>query len=98
MQDKIRDLINENQVILFMKGTPDFPQCGFSAHVVKILGQYNVQYAALNVLDDQELREEIKIFSNWPTIPQLYVEGEFIGGCDIVNDMHESGELRTLFE
>ena len=92
----IQELINNNNIMLFMKGTPEFPQCGFSAHVVKILKEYNKPYQTFNVLDDQTVREGIKIFSNWPTIPQLYVNQTFVGGCDIVNDMHEAGELAEL--
>ena len=97
VQDKIKQIITTNPVVLFMKGTPEFPQCGFSAHVVKILKHYNVEFFSVNVLDDQEIREGIKIFSSWPTIPQLYVNQKFIGGCDIVNDMHDADELEELF-
>ncbi|MBV1836578.1 Grx4 family monothiol glutaredoxin [Acetobacter estunensis] len=93
---RIQALIEENPVVLFMKGTPDFPQCGFSARVVQILNHLNVPFRGENVLADPEIREGIKIFSDWPTIPQLYVKGEFIGGCDIVTEMAKSGELQTL--
>jgi len=82
--------------VLFMKGTPVFPQCGFSARVVQILTHMGVPFAGVNVLEDMEIREGIKAFTNWPTIPQLYVKGEFVGGCDIVMEMFQSGELTTL--
>ena len=85
--------VKSSDVVLFMKGTPQFPMCGFSGQVVQILGYLGVPYKGVNVLEDQEIREGIKQYSNWPTIPQLYVKGEFIGGCDIVREMHESGEL-----
>ncbi len=96
--DRIGAAISKNEVALFMKGTPQFPQCGFSATVVKILSQLSVPFTAINVLDDDMLRAGIKDFSNWPTIPQLYVKGEFVGGCDIVREMHESGELEQLLQ
>ncbi len=83
--------------MLYMKGTAMFPQCGFSARVVQILSHMNVPFKTANVLEDMELREGIKRFSNWPTVPQLYVKGEFVGGCDIVTEMYQTGELRTLF-
>ena len=91
--DRIRDEIGKNDVLLFMKGTPVFPQCGFSAAVVDVLSQVGVKFHGINILIDPELREGIKEFSQWPTIPQLYVKGEFIGGCDIVREMFQSGEL-----
>lgn len=94
--EKIQKDINENDVVLFMKGTADFPMCGFSSLVVQVLKQLDVPFKDLNVLDDPELRQGIKDFTNWPTIPQLYIKGEFIGGCDIVREMYESGELQTL--
>lgn len=94
IQEKIQQLINDNAVVLFMKGTADFPQCGFSGKVAHILRLCEVEYKDVNVLDDPELRQGIKDFSNWPTIPQLYVNGEFIGGCDIVTQLYESGELQ----
>ncbi|MCW8306747.1 Grx4 family monothiol glutaredoxin [Acidiphilium sp. PA] len=94
----IRASITENPVMLFMKGTAMFPQCGFSARVVQILTHSGVPFKTANVLEDPELRDGIKAFSNWPTIPQLYVKGEFVGGCDIVTEMFQSGELQTLFE
>jgi monothiol glutaredoxin len=94
--DRIQATITENPVVLFMKGTPVFPQCGFSARVVQILSHMGVPFAGVNVLEDMEIREGIKAFTNWPTIPQLYVKGEFVGGCDIVMEMFQSGELATL--
>ncbi|MBR0680313.1 Grx4 family monothiol glutaredoxin [Roseomonas eburnea] len=94
--DRIQATITENPVVLFMKGTPVFPQCGFSARVVQILSHMGVPFAGVNVLEDMEIREGIKAFTNWPTIPQLYVGGEFVGGCDIVMEMFQSGELATL--
>jgi len=93
---QIRDLIAANDVVLFMKGTADRPQCGFSNMVVQILDHLGVSYQDVNVLADQNLREGVKAFTNWPTIPQLYVKGEFVGGCDIVREMFQSGELATL--
>lgn len=87
--------VKSNDVVLFMKGTPQFPQCGFSGQVVQILDYLGVDYKGINVLSDQEIREGIKAYSNWPTIPQLYVKGEFIGGCDIVREMFQAGELQT---
>ena len=96
--EKIKNLINENDVCLFMKGTPDAPQCGFSMAVTNMLKLLEVDFQSVNVLEDQNIREGIKVFSDWPTIPQLYVKKEFIGGCDIVKEMYESGELSKLFE
>ncbi|NHN85965.1 Grx4 family monothiol glutaredoxin [Acetobacter musti] len=93
---RIQSLIEENPVMLFMKGTADFPQCGFSSRVVQILNHIGVPFKTENVLSDPELREGIKVFSDWPTIPQLYIKGEFIGGCDIVSEMAQSGELQSL--
>ena len=90
--------ISENDIVLYMKGTPVFPQCGFSAAVVQVLGKLGVQFKGINILEDAEIRQGIKDFANWPTIPQLYVKGEFIGGCDIVREMFENGELATLFK
>ena len=89
--------IADNDVVLFMKGTPVFPQCGFSSQVVQILSYLGVSFKGVNVLDNVELREGIKTFSNWPTIPQLYVKGEFLGGCDIIREMFEEDELREFF-
>jgi monothiol glutaredoxin len=98
VQDRIRDQINEAPVVLYMKGTPVFPQCGFSAAVVQILSHLGVKFKGIDVLSDPSVREGIKEFSNWPTIPQLYLQGEFVGGCDIVREMFETGELKQLFE
>ncbi|GGG30235.1 glutaredoxin [Caldovatus sediminis] len=95
---RIQAEIEENPVVLYMKGTPVFPQCGFSARVVQILSHMGVPFKGVNVLEDMELREGIKQFTNWPTIPQLYVKGEFVGGCDIVTEMFQSGELAQLLE
>ena len=97
IQDQIQDVIAKNDVVLFMKGTPQMPQCGFSGQVVQILDYLGVPYKGVNVLADGQLREGIKSFSNWPTIPQLYVKGEFVGGCDIVREMFQSGELTDQF-
>ena len=94
----IKSEIDNNEVCLFMKGTPDAPQCGFSMAVTNILKMLEVNFKGINVLADQNLREGIKIYSDWPTIPQLYVKNEFIGGCDIVKEMYENGELAKLFE
>ena len=94
---RIQQEIDENPVTVFMKGTPMFPQCGFSAAVVGALTNMQVKFKGIDVLTDPEIREGIKQFSNWPTIPQLYVKGEFIGGCDIVREMYESGELQKAF-
>ena len=94
--DRIKSDIEANDIVLFMKGTPGMPQCGFSATVVQILDHIGVKYKGVNVLADPEIRQGIKDFSNWPTIPQLYVKGEFVGGCDIVREMFESGELRPF--
>ena len=88
--------VKTNDIVLFMKGTPDFPMCGFSGQVVQILGYLGVEFKGINVLDNPELREGIKVYSNWPTLPQLYVKGEFIGGSDIMMEMYESGELQQL--
>ena len=95
--ENINNEIKSNDVVLFMKGTPAFPMCGFSAAVVQILTELKIKFSSVNVLDNPEIREGIKLYSSWPTIPQLYVKKEFIGGCDIVREMHESGELKELF-
>jgi monothiol glutaredoxin len=95
VHDRIAKDIADNEVLLFMKGTPVFPQCGFSAAVVQILSELGVKFKAVDVLKDAEVRQGIKEFSNWPTIPQLYVKGEFVGGCDIIKEMFEQGELDT---
>ena len=94
--EQIRSDLTENPVVLFMKGTPVFPQCGFSAAVVHVLNHLGVKFKGVDVLQDPALRQGIKEFANWPTIPQLYVNGEFVGGCDIVREMYESGELQQL--
>jgi monothiol glutaredoxin len=98
VHQRIAAEIEANPVVLFMKGTPMFPQCGFSARVVQVLSHLGVPFKGVNVLEDMAIREGIKSFSNWPTIPQLYVKGEFIGGCDIVLEMFQSGELTTLLK
>ena len=98
VSENIKNEIKSNDVVLFMKGTPVFPMCGFSAATVQVLSDIGVKFSSVNVLDSNEMREGIKKFSDWPTIPQLYVKEEFIGGCDIVKEMYESGELAKLFE
>jgi monothiol glutaredoxin len=95
---QIKDTISANDVVLFMKGTKEMPQCGFSSRVAGVLNYMGVQYSDVNVLADEGIRQGIKDFSDWPTIPQLYVKGEFVGGCDIITEMTLSGELDTLFE
>ena len=95
---QIQEAIDKDKIVLFMKGTRDFPQCGFSGRIVKILEQYNAEYQEYDVLQDSELREDIKSFSDWPTIPQLYIKSEFIGGSDIVKEMYENGELKKILE
>ena len=96
VHQQIDKLVHEQDIILFMKGTPDFPQCGFSQRVAATLNNHGIAYAAVNVLLDPAVREGIKAYSDWPTIPQLYVKGEFVGGCDIIMEMDESGELAEL--
>lgn len=96
VNQRIQSEIDDNPVVLFMKGTPVFPQCGFSAMTVQVLQHLGVPFKGVNVLEDMEIREGVKSFSNWPTIPQLYVRGEFVGGCDIVREMYESGELQDM--
>ena len=98
IKEKIKDLINNNDVCLFMKGTPESPQCGFSMAVSNVLKHLKVNFNGINVLDDENLRQGIKEFSDWPTIPQLYVKGKFIGGCDIIKEMFEKGELESLLK
>ena len=98
VNEKIKDLISSNEVCLFMKGTPDSPQCGFSMAISNVLKHLKVNFKGVNILEDENLRQGIKDFSNWPTIPQLYIKGKFIGGCDIVKEMFEKGELKSLFE
>jgi monothiol glutaredoxin len=95
---RIQDDISSNDVVLYMKGTPMFPQCGFSAAVVQVLSHIGVKFKGINVLEDESIRQGIKEFSNWPTIPQLYVKGEFVGGCDIVREMAAEGELQSLLK
>lgn len=97
-QEAIKKAVTENDVVLFMKGTPTFPQCGFSSVVARVLDHVGVEYAAVNVLEDHAVREGVKAFSDWPTIPQLYVKGEFVGGCDIIKEMFEAGELQQLMK
>ena len=96
VQERIKGEIDANPVMLYMKGNAMFPQCGFSARVVQILTHMGVPFQTANVLDDPDLREGVKAFSNWPTVPQLYVKGEFVGGCDIVTEMYQSGELEQM--
>ncbi len=98
VKTNINKYINENEICLFMKGTPDSPQCGFSMAVSNVLKHLNVEFKGVNVLESEELRQGIKDFSDWPTIPQLYIKGKFVGGCDIVKEMFETGELKKLLE
>ena len=98
VNDQIKDIINKNDVVLFMKGTPEMPQCGFSMTVCNILKELKVKFNGINVLANPEIRQGIKDFSNWPTVPQLYVKGEFIGGCDIAKEMYEKGELQKILK
>tara|TARA_B110000444_G_C18376675_1_gene382932 strand:+ start:38 stop:355 length:318 start_codon:yes stop_codon:yes gene_type:complete len=98
INEKIKKMISENDICLFLKGTPDAPECGFSMAVSNVLKHLNVKFKGINILEDEVLRDGIKKFSDWPTIPQLYVKGEFVGGCDIVKEMFEKGELKKLFE
>ena len=98
INEKIKDIISKNDVVLFMKGTPEKPQCGFSMTVGNILKELKVKFIGVDVLADPEIRQGIKDFSNWPTVPQLYVKGEFIGGCDIAKEMYEKGELQKILK
>ena len=99
INDRIKEQVTQNRVVLYMKGTPQFPQCGFSATVAEVLKRCGVtDYASFNVLQDDALRQGIKDYSNWPTIPQLYVKGEFVGGCDIIREMFQSGELQSFLD
>jgi monothiol glutaredoxin len=98
IHDTIDHEVKGTDVVLFMKGSPDMPMCGFSGQVVQILDYLGVPYKGINVLDSEEIRQGIKDYSNWPTIPQLYIKGEFVGGCDIVREMFQAGELQTLFK
>ena len=97
LNEKIQDFNKKNDVVLYMKGNPTFPQCGFSSTVVQILNHLGVNFQSYDVLQDENLREGIKQYSNWPTIPQLYVKNEFVGGCDIIKEMFESGDLKQMF-
>jgi len=98
INERIKGLVEKNSICLFMKGTPDAPQCGFSLAIANVLKHLSVKFEGINVLEDENLRNGIKVYSDWPTIPQLYIKGEFIGGCDIVKEMFEKGELKTLLE
>lgn len=98
LRQQIQSLVDDHDVVLFMKGTKTFPQCGFSATVVEVLRRLNVDFKDVNVLEDPAIRQGIKEFTNWPTIPQLYVKGKFVGGCDIVRDMYANGELQKLVD
>ena len=98
INEKIKELVEKNNVFLFMKGTPEIPQCGFSLAVANVLKHLNVKFESINVLENEEIRQGIKTYSDWPTIPQLYVKGKFVGGSDIVKEMFEKGELKTLLE
>ena len=98
IKENIQNLIDQNDICLFMKGTPEAPQCGFSMAVSNVLKHLNVNYKGINVLEDEKLRQGIKDFSDWPTIPQLYIKKEFIGGCDIIKEMYESGELNKMLD
>jgi monothiol glutaredoxin len=98
VKERIEADLKSNDVVLYMKGTPVFPQCGFSAAVVQVLTHVGVKFKGINILEDAELRQGIKDYANWPTIPQLYVKGEFVGGCDIVREMYQSGELTELLQ
>lgn len=98
VNDKIKELINSSSIFIFMKGTPDFPQCGFSANTVQIFNQFDVEYKTFDVLSDMNIREGVKEFSNWPTIPQIYINQKFVGGNDIITDMYESGDLEKLLK
>lgn len=97
IDNRIREQITGDDVVLYMKGTPVFPMCGFSAQVVQVLSQTGVPFQSYNILDDMDLRQGLKEFSNWPTFPQLYVKGELVGGCDIIREMYQTGELQQLF-
>ena len=94
--DRISEIVSANRIVLFMKGTPLFPQCGFSSRAIAILDRLGAEYASVDVLQDQEIRAGIKAYSDWPTIPQLYIDGEFVGGSDIMMEMYEAGELQTM--
>lgn len=97
MSEQIKGIIEKYDCVLFMKGSKQFPQCGFSAQALQLLSMYDVSFADINILEDNQIRQDLKIFSDWPTFPQLYVKGEFIGGVDIMREMHEAGELDDVF-
>lgn len=96
VNDRIKEQLDSNPVVLYMKGTPDFPQCGFSGQTVQVLNACEAKYTAVNIFEDPELREALKVYSNWPTYPQLYIAGELVGGCDIVTDLFQKGELKAM--
>lgn len=96
--DRIKKTVTDNDIVLYMKGTPTFPQCGFSSTVVQIFDYLGAQYASVNVLEDADIRQGVKDYNNWPTVPQIFVKGEFVGGCDIMREMFETGELKTMLE
>lgn len=96
--ERIKDQLGSHAVVLYMKGTPDFPQCGFSAQTVQVIKECGVQFMYINIFEDQEVREALKEYSNWPTYPQLYVNAELVGGCDIIMDLHSKGELKAMLE
>lgn len=98
LEERIRGLINQSRVVLFMKGNKMFPQCGFSAHVLGIIKEAGVDFETVNILADMEVRQGLKEYSNWPTYPQLYIDGKLVGGCDIINELHQSGELNRILE
>lgn len=98
VKERIENDIKKNKVVLYMKGTPEAPQCGFSAQTVQIIQSYNVPFKAVNILEDPEIRQGIKEYANWPTIPQLYINGEFVGGCDITAELHQNGELAQMIK
>ena len=98
VQQQLKEVIDANEIVLFMKGTPDFPQCGFSGRTAQILKACDARFASVDVLADDAVRQGIKAYSNWPTVPQLYVRGEFVGGCDIMTEMYESGELQKILK
>jgi monothiol glutaredoxin len=98
VQSKIDEQVKANRIMVYMKGTPNFPQCGFSAHTVEILRGYDAEFESYDVLSDPAVREGIKAYSNWPTIPQVYIDGKFVGGCDIVHELHERGELEGMLK
>jgi monothiol glutaredoxin len=98
VQEQLKEVIESNEVVLFMKGSPDFPQCGFSGKTAQMLQACDVRFSSVDVLADSSVREGIKEFSNWPTVPQLYVRGEFVGGCDIMTELYESGELQKILK